>query len=225
MKALVEFQRLMADHPVLQHPFWERFEAGDFTLRQVRPFALQYYLHVSTTRLYAASVLARMPDESVQLALAGVLWDEYGRGDPKQTHPAQFRRFLHHLGLTPADWAHLQPIRELALYRTAHQRFCSEEDVWFGIGVVAFAMEWPIPQFYGHLVTGFHRALKLDDQALAFFLEHVKEDKVHAERLAAALAPRLSHPAVCRAIQKGITRSLDTRYLLMTGLMKLIWPE
>lgn len=214
----------MTSHPVLRHPFWGRFATGDFTLALVKPFALQYYLHVKTTRLYAAAVLARVPDEEVQLALASVLWDEYGRGDPEQTHPAQFRRFLRQLGLVEADWTLAQPIPELALYRDAHYHLCSEAAVWLGIGIVAFAMEWPIPQFYAHLVTGFRRALQLDDQALAFFLNHVKEDEVHAGRLASALKPHLADPGICQSIREGITRSLDARYVLMTGLLQLVWP-
>ena len=93
-RKLAALHRLMRGHRVMRHPIWRRLAAGDFSLRQVRPFALQYYLHVSITRLYAAGVLARCADETIQFALASVLWDEYGRGDSQQTHPAQFWRFL-----------------------------------------------------------------------------------------------------------------------------------
>ncbi len=224
-KTLAEFKRLIDSHPVCKHPFWAQFEKGDFTLEQVKPFALQYYLHVSTTRLYAAAVLSRMPDEKIQLAIASVLWDEYGHGDPSRIHPAQFRAFLGHLGLTESDWGRALPIPELARYRDLHERLCSQEDVWLGMGIVALAMEWPIPQFYAHLVAGFRKALRLDDRALSFFLEHVKEDEVHAELLTSALAPHLADPGICESIREGFVRSLNARSILMTGLFRLMWPH
>jgi pyrroloquinoline quinone (PQQ) biosynthesis protein C len=222
--SIAEFEHLMDSHPVCSHSFWAQFEKGSFTLEQVKPFALQYYLHVSTTRLYAAAVLSRMPDERIQLAIASVLWDEYGHGDPEQTHPAQFRRFLGQLGLTEPDWARARPIPELSLYRDLHQSLCSQESIWLGMGIVAFAMEWPIPKFYRYLVAGFRRALRLDDQALAFFLDHVKEDEAHADILASALRPYLADQAICRSIREGINRSLDARSELMSGLQKIMWP-
>ncbi len=223
-KALMEFKRLVDSHPVCSHPFWARFEKGDFTLEQVKPFVLQYYLHVTTTRLYAAAVLSRMPDEKIQLAIASVLWDEYGHGDPGRTHPAQFRAFLGHLGLAETDWDRAVPIPELVSYRDLHERLCSQENVWLGMGIVALAMEWPIPQFYAHLVAGFRKALRLDDRALAFFLEHVKDDEVHTELLTSALTPYLVDPVICESMREGVVRSLDARSVFMTGLFRLIWP-
>jgi len=224
-KALTEFKRLIDSHPVCKHPFWAQFEKGDFTLEQVKSFAIQYYLHVSTTRLYAAAVLSRMPDEKIQLAIASVLWDEYGHGDPGRTHPAQFRAFLEHLELTEADWGRALPILELVRYRDLHYTLCSQENVWLGMGIVALAMEWPIPQFYAHLVAGFRKALRLDDRALSFFLEHVKDDEVHAELLTSVLTPYLVDPKICESIREGIARSLNARSILMSGLFRLMWPH
>ena len=224
-KALTEFKRLIDSHPVCSHPFWAQFEKGDFTLEQVKPFALQYYLHVTTTRLYAAAVLSRMPDEKIQLAIATVLWDEYGHGDSGRTHPAQFRSFLGHLGLTEADWGPVLPIPELVRYRDLHYSLCSRENVWFGMGIVALTMEWPIPRFYAHLVAGFRKALRLDDRALAFFLDHVKEDEVHTELLTSALTPYLADPAIRESMREGVVRSLDARAVFMAGLFRLMWPQ
>ncbi len=220
-RELTVLHHLMRGHRVMRHPIWYRFAAGDFSLSQVRPFAMQYYLHVSTTRLYAAGVLARCADESIQFALASVLWDEYGRGDPQQTHPAQFRRFLGYLGLTQRDWKATRPIPELMLYRDVHYRLCTQEPFWVGFGAVAFAMEWPIPNFYRHLVTGFRKALDLDDTALDFFLSHVLEDEAHAAGLSQAIGPHLADPRVRQALQEGITRSLDARVILMDGLLRI----
>lgn len=51
-------------------------------MEQLCAFALHYYQHVRRTRLYAAAVLSWTPVEEIQAALASVLWDEYGAGDP-----------------------------------------------------------------------------------------------------------------------------------------------
>ena len=107
------------------------------------------------------------------------------------------------------------------LYRDVPYRLCTQEPFWVGFGAVAFAMEWPIPIFYRHLVTGFRKALDLDDTALDFFLSHVLEDEAHAQGLSQAIGPYLADPHVRQALQEGITRSLDARFILMDGLLRI----
>jgi hypothetical protein len=92
---LNRLKRDVIGHPALTHPFLERFGDGDVGTEGVRTFAVQYYRHVRVSRLYLAALISNCGhDEALQLALAEVLFDEYGHLDPVETHPALYRRFL-----------------------------------------------------------------------------------------------------------------------------------
>ena len=213
----------MLTHPVMTHRFWSRFEKGEFTTDGLKRFSLHYYLHVLQTRLYDAMVLARTPSEAIQAALASILWDEYGRGDPEGTHPAQFRKFLRALDLRERDWSSITPLPEFEAYRDVHLRLCQDYDIRVGLGVVGLAMEYPIPFLYEKLVRGF-RHHGISDDALEFFLEHMPTDEIHSCLMEAAMRPELESPEHQALVREGVRRSLDARYLLMEGLERVAFP-
>src|SRR5215210_2434137 len=101
---LQALKREVIGHPALTHPFLERFGEGDADAEGIRTFAIQYYRHVRVSRLYLAALISKCRhDEKLQLALAEVLFDEYGHLDPVETHPPLYTRFLASLGLFQAE--------------------------------------------------------------------------------------------------------------------------
>jgi len=102
---LQQLKREVIGHHALTHPFLERFGEGDADAEGIRTFAIQYYRHVRVSRLYLAALISNCrDDEKLQLALAEVLFDEYGHLDPEETHPALYRRFLEALGIGEEEW-------------------------------------------------------------------------------------------------------------------------
>ena len=92
---LRRLKREVIGHPALTHPFLERFGEWGADAEGIRTFAIQYYRYVRVSRLYLAALISKCrDDEGLQLALAEVLFDEYGHLDPGETHPALYRRFL-----------------------------------------------------------------------------------------------------------------------------------
>ena len=83
----------------------------------MRTFAIQYYRHVRVSRLYLAALISNCGhDEALQLALAEILFDEYGHLNPDETHPALYRRFLQALGITEEEWEDPPTLPEIELY-------------------------------------------------------------------------------------------------------------
>src|SRR4028118_1282802 len=97
---LNRLKREVIGHPALTHPFLERFGDGDVGVEGGGRCAVQYYRHVGVSRLYLAALISNCGhDEALQLALAEVLFDEYGHLNPEETHPALHRRFFRRPGL------------------------------------------------------------------------------------------------------------------------------
>lgn len=222
---VADIKREVFHHPVMKHPFWNRFRAGCLTMEQLRALALHYYHHVRRTRLYAAAVLSRTPEEEIQAALASVLWDEYGAGDRGQSHPEQFRRLLRALGLTEAEWDRTPPLPELEMYADVHFQLSTAYDIWTGLGVVGVAMELPIPTLYRYLIEGFTKS-SLTETDLEFFVKHGPMDLRHATLFLETLFPHLACDTDRRSLLRlGALRSLDARAILMDGLYRVVWKE
>src|SRR5919112_3441981 len=114
---LEKLKREVIGHPALTHPFLERFGDGDASIEGVRNFAIHYYRHVRVSRLYLAALISNCrDDEGLQLALADVLFDEYGHLNPDETHPALYRRFLGALGIDEEEWESPGTLPEIAAY-------------------------------------------------------------------------------------------------------------
>jgi pyrroloquinoline-quinone synthase len=221
---LARLKHLVLGHPVLRHPLWADLELGYYDRAALGIFTTHYYHHVLRTRLYDAAALAACPDERIQAALASILWDEYGAGDPARTHPEQFRRVLKALRLDIPAADRMPRLPELEDYSRTHFGMCRPETFWQAMGAVGFAMEWPIPYLYEPVVRGYRRIAGLSDHDLEFFLEHIPTDETHGTLVVDCLAPYLGEPAIQKALVDGALRSMDARERLVDAIARTMAP-
>src|ERR671918_459125 len=167
---LQQVKREVIGHPALTHPFLERFGEGDADAEGIRTFAIQYYRHVRVSRLYLAALISNCrDDEKLQLALAEILFDEYGHLDPEETHPALYRRFLVALGIGEEEWEEPQTLPEIEMYITTHYALSGHQVLSWGLGARGPASEGPAPPISARLSDGLRKAAVLPDEALEIF--------------------------------------------------------
>jgi pyrroloquinoline-quinone synthase len=223
---LGQLKREVIGHPALVHPFLERFGEGDASAEGVRTFAIQYYRHVRVSRLYLAALISNCGhDEKLQLALAEILFDEYGHLNPKDTHPALYRRFLTALGITEEEWEAPPTIPEIQLYISAHRELAGDPDIRLGLGALGPASEWPVPPIYVRLAEGLKKATDLSDDALEIFTSHVTMDVTHARIMMGAIAPYTKTEEGQKKVREGTMRSLDARSVMLDGLYRAVYGE
>ena len=223
---LQRLKREVIGHPALTHPFLARFGDGDASEEGVRVFAVQYYRHVRVSRLYLAALISGCrDDEGLQLALAGILFDEYGHLNPQETHPALYRRFLSALGISEEEWEAPRTLPEIELYIETHYALCRHPDVRFGLGALGPASEWPVPPIYVRLSEGLKRAAGLPEEALEIFTSHVTMDVEHARIMMDAVVPYAEDEEGQRKVREGAMRSLDARSVMLDGLYKAVYGE
>jgi pyrroloquinoline-quinone synthase len=223
---LERLKREVIGHPALVHPFLERFGDGDVSEEGVRTFAVQYYRHVRVSRLYLAALISNCGhDEVLQLALAEILFDEYGHLNPEETHPALYRRFLAALGLTRKEWEAPETIPEVQIYVSVHRELTRDPDVRLGLGAMGPASEWPVPPIYVRLTEGLKKAAGLPDEALEIFTSHVTMDVTHARIMMNAIAPYTEDEEGQKKVREGAMRSLDARSVMLDGLYKAVYGE
>ena len=219
-------KREVIGHSALVHPFLERFGEGDASEEGVRTFAIQYYRHVRVSRLYLASLISNCEhDEQLQLALAEILFDEYGRLNPEETHPALYRRFLAALDLTEEEWEAPPTIPEIQLYISAHRELTRLPDIRLGLGAMGPASEWPVPPIYVRLTEGLKKATGLSDEDLEIFTSHVTMDVTHARIMMEAISPYARDQEGQKKVLEGAMLSLDARSVMLDGLYKAVYGE
>ena len=223
---LERLKRDVIGHPALVHPFLGRFGEGDVTEEGVRTFAVQYYRHVRVSRLYLAALISNCADdETLQLTLAGILFDEYGHLNPDETHPALYRRFLSALGIPEEEWEAPATLPEIDLYVSAHRELSSHPDLRLGLGALGPASEWPVPPIYARLGEGLKRATDLTDADIEIFNSHVTMDVEHARIMMDAIAPYAETGEGQRRVREGTMRSLDARSVMLDGLYRAVYNE
>jgi pyrroloquinoline-quinone synthase len=223
---LQQLKRDVIGHPALRHPFLERFGDGEANEEGVRVFAIQYYRHVRVSRLYLAALISNCrDDEELQLALAGILFDEYGHLNPDETHPALYRRFLRALEIGEKEWEAPRTLPEIELYIDAHYALCRNPEVRLGLGALGPASEWPVPPIYVRLTEGLKKSAGLADEALEIFTSHVTMDVEHARIMMEAVAPYARDEEGQGRVREGAMRSLDARSVMLDGLYKAVFKE
>ena len=223
---LGRLKREVIGHPALVHPFLERFGEGDASEESVRTFAIQYYRHVRVSRLYLAALISNCrDDEGLQLALAGILFDEYGHLNPEETHPALYRRFLRALGVNEEEWEAPRTLPEIELYIENHYALCRHPDIRLGLGALGPASEWPVPPIYVRLAEGLKKSAGLPEEALEIFTSHVTMDVEHARIMMDAVAPYAENEEGQGRVREGAMRSLEARSVMLDGLYKAVYRE
>lgn len=217
---LSRLKHVVLSHPVLSHPLWSDLELGHYDVGALRTFTIHYYHHVLRTRLYDAAALACCPSEKIQAALASIVWDEYGCGNPRKTHPEQFRKVVRALEIDPAEADGHERLPELEEYSRIHFWMCRPGTFWKAMGAVGFAMEWPIPYLYEPMVRGYRRIAALDDDALEFFLEHIPTDEDHSSLMVRTVMPYLERKEVREEILEGALESMDARERLVEAISR-----
>ena len=223
---LGRLKREVISHPALVHPFLDRFGEGDANEEGVRAFAIQYYRHVRVSRLYLAALISNCGhDEKLQLSLAEILFDEYGHLNPKETHPALYRRFLTALGISEQEWEAPPTIAEIQLYVSVHRELTRDPDFRLGLGALGPASEWPVPPIYVRLSEGLRKATDLPEEALEIFTSHVTMDVTHARIMMDAIVPYVEDEEGQKKVREGVRRSLDARSVMLDGLYKAVYGE
>jgi pyrroloquinoline-quinone synthase len=220
-----ELEREVLAHPVLHDPCVTRIAGLEvFPREQAKRFGLAYYPHILHTRLYQANALGMAADEGVQFALAGILHDEYGNGDPARTHMAVYRKFLRAVGASAEEIAAGGTvIEELRLYIDAMMAYTRGGDWLAAAAAVGIAMEWPIPYLYGEFLKGLRRIPEITEDDLELFVSHVGLDVEHSAQMRDALLPFAATAEGQARIRAGVRYNMDARRVFMRGLRREVF--
>ncbi len=158
--------------------------------------------------------------KNIQSVLAEILYDEYGNGNPENSHMAIYRKLLHALGLTDDQINNPPILPEQQAYIDTMMRITQGQDWLAAIGVAGIAGEWPIPPYYTMLLKGLRTVPGLTDDDLQLFIEHIDLDVHHSHIVEEAILPYLDSQINRDSLWRGIELNLNARIVQLNGLQR-----
>ena len=216
----------LLDHPLFEDPFISTFSTlQTFELAKAQRFARLYYPHILRTRLYQANALGITPDENIQFVLSEILHDEYGLGNPKNSHMQQYRKFMSAVGVSPEEIENQKIIPELEMYISTMMHLTQSNDWLAAVAAVGIASEHPIPKYYSLLLNGLRKISGINDADLELFIGHIELDVEHARQIENAILPYLDDIENQSRFKKGLKINMDARRVLHRGLYREVFEE
>lgn len=156
------------------------------SLERLRYILLQYRWFTSYYTGDLAILIYKLPPSSLRSHLAECLIEELGMGDPSQTHPAMFDRFLMGLGVAPGDLEGNADPNNLALLEAFRHKLMLG-DYMYGVGLRGMGAECLCQVYleavHHYLIKNEEIVRRREDLDWAYWDIHASEaDQMHGER-------------------------------------------
>lgn len=216
-----ELEEEIRAHPALNHPFLEKFRQGKLSLDRIRLFARQYYLYSRWFGRYISAIVANMPDEYPRAFLIKNLYQEHGEGNPDNTHPAMFRRFMRALRLDSQEIEETEPLPEMRLFIHEYLLISRECHFLEAMGALGPGTESIVPYIYRPIYEGLKKEPSLKGDDIEFFALHMTLDIEHSANIKEALLQYAEKEQNQRLIRQGAMAALSARTVLWNGLERV----
>lgn len=216
------FCRLAQNHALWNHPFLQHCQADGLTLLEVQILAVQMYKFSKEFNRILASILSQCADERAQWVILDNLFDEMGRGDLNQAHPALFRQFTQALGISDTVLEAIPAEPETSAMIETYLSFANQYGYLSALGAVCFASEGIVNTLYSQLYRGIQGLESLSKESLVFFEVHINVDDSHAAKLSQLIETRLHTHDQVTEMKKAILAAMDARANFFDGIQRQV---
>lgn len=169
---------IIAEKSILKHPFYQRWQAGELTLEELKGYTCQYYHHVLNFPKYVSGTHANCDDLGDRQELLENLREE--EEGPKN-HPELWLQFGEALGLERTDMTEASPLPETTALDETFRRITKDSPFMSGIAAL-YAYESQVPEVAGTKMEGLKKYYGVDSpDGLRFFVVHHSLDVEHSK--------------------------------------------
>jgi pyrroloquinoline-quinone synthase len=169
---------IIEERSLLKHPFYQKWQAGELTLDELRGYACQYYHHVLQFPRYVSGAHANCDNlADRQELLENLVEEEQG----PQNHPELWLQFGEALGLRREDMTDAQPLPETLAVDDSFRRLTKDSPFISGIATL-YAYESQVPEIAATKMAGLKQFYGINSpQGLRFFVVHHSLDVEHSK--------------------------------------------
>src|SRR5215831_565824 len=165
----------IAEKNLLQHPFYQDWQAGRLSRESLQLYAAQYYRHVEAFPKHLR-VLAARADETLQPVVVDNLAEEE---NPARPHPRLWRDFASALGVSEDDITTSPSLPGTQNVVHTFRDICANRSLAEAVAAL-YAYESQVPEIATTKIDGLRRFYGIADaKGTAYFSVHQEVDKVH----------------------------------------------
>lgn len=211
---LERLQNRIEKKSLLTHPFYQAWQAGELTVRDLKHYAEQYYLFEANFPRFLSAIHSRCPDREVRQDILANLWDEeHG----EHNHRAMWLDFCSGLGLDRDQVEVAETDTKTQELLDTYTDVCNGGNFQEGLAAI-FAYEAQVPQVALEKIRGLKEFYGFDQpNAVEFFQVHATLDEDHSAKEAKAIAGK-TQPADEAAVEAALQRALDAWWSFLDGV-------
>ena len=165
----------IAEKNLLNHPFYQDWQAGKLSRESLQLYAAQYYRHVEAFPKHLR-VLAGRADETLKPVVMENLAEEE---NPAASHPQLWRNFAAALGVSEEDITSSPSLPGTQNVVHTFRDICANRSVPEAVAAL-YAYEAQVPEIATTKIEGLNRFYGINDsKETAYFSVHEEADKAH----------------------------------------------
>jgi len=212
---LEKLDAIINERHLLQHPFYQMWNAGTLTLDSLREYAKEYYHQVHTFPTYLSATHANCEDIEVRQMLLENLWEEeYGPNN----HPELWLRFSDALGVSREEMKSRKYLPHTRMSVRILKDLAARKNPYEGVAAL-YAYESQIPEVSTTKIEGLVKNYGItSDSGLEFFTVHEKADEIHRQVTREALVRMCQTDMQREAALDAAREAADAVNLLLDGI-------
>jgi pyrroloquinoline-quinone synthase len=174
---LTRLDAAIAEKNLLNHPFYQDWQAGTLSREALQLYATQYYRHVEAFPKHLRVLAARTDGPLRDTVMENLAEEE----NPAGPHPKLWRDFAAALGVVEDDLANCPSLPGTQAVVSTFREICGDRPVAEAVAAL-YAYEAQVPEIAVTKVAGLKKFYGIDQpEALAYFTVHQEADIAHRE--------------------------------------------
>jgi pyrroloquinoline-quinone synthase len=172
---LDQIDAAIAKKNLLNHPFYQDWQAGKLTKQALQLYAAQYYRHVEAFPKHLRVLAARTEGPIRKIVEENLAEEE----NPAASHPKLWRDFAAALGVSEDDITCCPAMPGTQNVVQIFREICGDRTVPEAVAAL-YAYESQVPEIAGTKIDGLKNFYSITQpEALAYFEVHEEADKAH----------------------------------------------
>jgi pyrroloquinoline-quinone synthase len=172
---LARLDAAIAEKNLLNHPFYQDWQAGKLSREALQLYATQYYRHVEAFPKHLRVLAARTEGPLRDTVIENLAEEE----NPEGPHPKLWRNFASALGVAEEDICCCPALPGTQTVVATFREICGDRPVAEAVAAL-YAYEGQVPEIASTKIDGLKKFYGIDQpEALAYFTIHEEADKEH----------------------------------------------
>ena len=205
----------ISEQRLLDHPFYQRWSAGELTKDELQDYARHYYHYALAFPTFLSAMHAKTEDiETRQLLLENLIEEERG----PENHPELWLRFCEALGMTRNEILSRTPNDATRALIASIRSSAREGGLHEGLAAL-YAYESQIPEVAKAKIAGLAQWYGIaEPRDIAFFAVHQEADVEHSATSKTLLTRLCDTEAKCEEASAATGRTLDALYAFLDSV-------